>query len=1325
MDIIPKLSLNANPKTITNNSLIYANNIRIDEEGVIQNDSKLNINRFILDAIQEKLFTRYEIVHCVECNEELVLFANNYTGNLYIFRYNEYSKKCIFVSNNFEYEDGDNLISTFTYNKNELIIAVGCHNSNRQVPLRVINLGEFGKPVSYINENQLYNSNLHSIAPKIKIPNVKVNVCPGNYYKGWSYIFIRYKISNNTYTDWLNTNESAFLDNYLEKKVLDYYVPNSTIKELKGYTVDFNDYQTYQYSDASVVVSDESDITNNTLELEFINLDYGNYSAYQVAIITISKTYTKCFYSDDISLANNICKVHNFKEYDINQVLAKHINYYNIKCLENNNNRLFISNYEEYDFGVEVDKLELDITLKELNIENKSITKYKLLVANKDNSSEKLQLQYYNNKQALIGGVTRKDYNNNVSLIKNDNFQTIYVVCELYKTTNGNESFAGYHIYPYKMSRLANTKDSGINSLVVIKNGTDITRPWEKYNKDNYLNLNETYHFALGSEDNKTIRLAITRDEISILQTKIKGIVGDSSLDWSEEIITTDHNTQTDLSQIPKYYFDSNKWDFANPEKEEESQLGNKLNDSILTHSVSLNQHYNFFIHFVNEYGEISNGYSISNFKNINLNQISGITDIELKLIDNKFIFLENEHHYQPIPYNDKSNFYKKYVLNFKLNKLPNNCKGYFVSYEELEKDDVYTGICYIEADDSTNKFANIYNDKFNYEDYIDFNFDKIILNEIIFNDIFKDGKPVTGTQIDNNTKNNVVNDSLFNSEVGANLDCIINSNSDTLQESEINNKTLYVAGEDYNQTYIRLALSNNAPNQGYYFYTLKNTNAKYNNNIKNLIPCSQVTYDLKEGVDANTKTSFISNINTLRYSYKKILYNSNSSVFTDYENGYAVIKPYAVFKYTYYDDVLVESLLFKNKPRIIVNVAKYNIYSNSDNSKTIPLYRNNTIIEQKDTVDLYNQNQLPYNKSNPVILTNYKEDDQNIFNNSIRRSNSILDESYEISWRKFNQDAYKNLPNNKGEIVKIVNSGNIMLIHTTHSLFVLDGSDTIKSNGVNDHIQLTSVDVWDIAFKELFSSKLGFGGIKNKNHSILGDFGYIWFDSNTKRIYRLDNNYKLNILTDNVINYLKLYFSSDIIFANDKRNNRILIADLGYNRTLSYNVNSNTFVSFHDYNFKNAFNTKNGTYILDIANQLLEFDDSLKMNCKIGIICNSNYDSIKSVDSIIYKLSDSKGNIKYYAGDAIRIYSEFCDTGTTSISTRNGVNNINSNIFWNLGTWNYNRIRNKLVEYDSNKINNIESSLVYGNYFIVELTFNKEEEIRIESIDFNVKLYK
>ena len=135
------------------------------------------------------------------------------------------------------------------------------------MPLRVINLGEFDNPISYVNENQLYNSDLHPILPKVKIPNVKINICPGNYYKGWSYIFIRYKISNNTYTDWFNTNESAFLDNYLEKKVLDYYVPNSTIKELKGHVVNDNDYQSYLHSEASTVISDKSDISNNTLEL--------------------------------------------------------------------------------------------------------------------------------------------------------------------------------------------------------------------------------------------------------------------------------------------------------------------------------------------------------------------------------------------------------------------------------------------------------------------------------------------------------------------------------------------------------------------------------------------------------------------------------------------------------------------------------------------------------------------------------------------------------------------------------------------------------------------------------------------------------------------------------------------------------------------------------------------------------------------------------------------------------------------------------------------------------------------------------------------------
>lgn len=1319
MDIIPKLNLNANPKTITNNSLVYANNIRIDEEGVIQNDSKLNINRFILDAIHEKLSTRYEIVHCVECNEELVLFVDNYNENLHIFRYNEYSRKCVFVSNNFEYKNGDKLISTFTYNKNELIIAVGCYNSDRQVPLRVINLGEFDKPISYVNENQLYNSDLHPILPKVKIPNVKINICPGNYYKGWSYIFIRYKISNNTYTDWFNTNESAFLDNYLEKKLLDYYVPTSTIKELKGHVVNDNDYQSYQHSEASTVISDNSDISNNTLELEFVDLDYNNYSIYQVAVITISKTYTKCFYSDDIPLTNNTCKVHNFKEYDINEVLSRHINYYNIKCLENNNNRLFISNYEEYDFAVEVDKLKLDITLKELGIENKTISKYNLVVNNKDNDNYKLQLQYYNNKQALIGGVARKNINNNISLIEDDNFETIYVICELYKTINNAEVFAGYHIYPYKMSRLANTKDNGINALAIIKNGTDIFKPWDKYHKNNYLNLNENCHFALGGEDNKVIRLAITPTEISTLQSKIKEIPGynSNSLDWNNEIITTDKNTSVDLSAIPMYYFNSDSWDFDNPEKIEESSTGNLLSDNILTHSVTLNQHYNFFIHFVNDYGEISDGYSINNFKTINL---TGIGDIDVKLIDNKFIYLESEYKYLLLPYNEKGNFYKKYVLNFKLDKLPNNCKGYFISYEELEKDEVYNGICYIESDDKGNKYANIYNDKFNYDDSINFNFNKIKLNEISI-----DGLNIKGTDTDKNTGINKFDNSIFNNEAGSALNFIINSYDNNLINSDIYNKVLCVAGEDYKQTCIKLTLSNNSPDNGYYFYTLLNTNSKYTNNIKNLIPCSQITYNLENGVDANTKTSFISNMSVIRYSYKNILYNSNVSVFTNYDNGQAIVNPYILFKYTYYDDVLSESLSFKNKPRTIVNVAKYNLYGTGTDSKTIPIYRNNIIVEQKDTIDLYNQNQLSYNKANPVILTNHIEDDQNIFNNSIRRSNAILDESYEITWRKFNQNTYKNLPNNKGEIIKIVNSGNIILIHTTHSLFTLDGSDTIKSNGVNDHIQLSSIDVWDVAFKELFSSKLGFGGIKNKNHSILGDFGYIWFDSNTKRIYRLDNNYKLSELSDSIINYLKLYFSSDIIFANDKRNNRVLITDLSYNKTLSYNIKSNTFISFHDYNFKDAFNTKNGTYLLDKNNQLLEFDNTLKMNCEIAVICNVNYDLIKCIDSIIYKLKNNNGTIKYYAGDAIQIYSEFCDTGSIGISTRNGVNDLKSNIFWNLGSWNYNQIRNKLDKYNLNNISNIESSIVYGNYFVVKLTFNKEEEIFIESIDFNVKLYK
>ena len=100
------------------------------------------------------------------------------------------------------------------------------------------------------------------------------------------------------------------------------------------------------------------------------------------------------------------------------------------------------------------------------------------------------------------------------------------------------------------------------------------------------------------------------------------------------------------------------------------------------------------------------------------------------------------------------------------------------------------------------------------------------------------------------------------------------------------------------------------------------------------------------------------------------------------------------------------------------------------------------------------------------------------------------------------------------------------------------------------------------------------------------------------------------------------------------------------------------------------------------------------------------------------------KNNIDYYAGDQIRIFSEYCDTELLDIKLNNDeINNINSKKpYWHLGNWNFNYIRNKITYKNSEQLDADKASLMYGNYFIVTLIFKDNRLTQIESIDFNTK---
>lgn len=1359
MEIIPKLNLNAHPKNVDNNSLVDGVNLMLSDDGVIQTERGGKYNTAIYNAIFAKYGEHFKIVYCIECNIELVIFVQrtNTQADLSIFRYNEKEDKCYFIIDNFKYSGGK-LLGTFTYNKDKLIIAVSEYfdDNSQKIPLRVLNLGEFKETdtLHVLDYAQLTNNDLHYILPKVRIPNVNTSIVSGNTHKGWHFIFIRYKISHNTYTNWFNTNEVVYIDDFSNQKILNYYVSQALIDKITGSTTN-NANEVYRNSTVERSISDQSDISDYSYIMSFDNLD-SKYIAYQIGIVVISKTYSKCYYSEDINIGTNIIKYYDFKEYSITDILTKYNNYYNAKTIETYNNKLYIGNYLEYEDVIDTKNISVNIGAVKRNTDTsitlENIISEKNVIPNITNPDWTIPVYRYNrtsppvtNIPGLEGGITRT-LNGVETLIKPDStdVQFVYIICELYTFSEASNGYIpwGYHMYKFDFNRLVSLRgDHGAYALNVRENPGIILQPWFSYFKTT-IHAGEQGFYP----GNATIRIAITQDEIRTLQSWFPDYDFDSINIKDYEYKGTHLDDIT--NNIPKYTFNSDDWDWDNPVKESNpSDVIGRNFGVINSFGVNFNEYYNFYIHFVNEFGEITKGYNLSEFAyNINYD-VDINTDIESSLKDectidivenlnkNKLLVLKSNKHYQVLDYN--STIYKNY-LKFKLDSIPEGYVGYFVSYEKLDKSVLYSGYCKVNILSTSIAYVYFYSDKFNYEDKIDFSFNKLILSSI--------------------TKSNNVPDQESENK---NANITLNKGNSSIHEITITNKELYVA-DDYNnvgkESYIKLTinLSNtNVLTSDDYFGLLVSDNVdnKYCTDVKDLVPCSQINYDKTKSIIVNTNDAFYSKNYIIKYIEEGALFDSGIFVFKGQGDYHPVITPYYQIRYDYLDSIPMESISFNNKPATIVFPSKGVTGTDSDKIG----YNTGVIVEPKNSIDLFKQRQLSYYEASITSLNYYNPNviHTDKYPKTIRRSYPILDESYEISWRKFAPDVYKNIQENKGNIVKVCNSGNILLVHTEYSLFVFDGNDSIKS--VDDKIQLASIDIWDINYKELFSSKLGFGGISKEHHSIIGDFGYIWFDSEHYNLYRLDGQMKLAKIDEDIINFIKQFKPTDVIFGNDIINNRVLIMLINDNSkiALSYNTKSNTFISRHTYKYRDSYSTKNRIYLLDGSKQyLVNFvqDNNTKyeiindvgnqMYSHIDIICKDNYENIKFLDTIQYKISkhsnviDVKANdylpvegingIKY-AGDFIRIYSEYCDTDNLKVlfDDIKEFNNPDTYFkpYWHLGNWHFNAIRNKLKSYlDDGVTIADEHSRVYGNYFVIRLIFNTTDCVKIESLSNSYK---
>lgn len=481
-------------------------------------------------------------------------------------------------------------------------------------------------------------------------------------------------------------------------------------------------------------------------------------------------------------------------------------------------------------------------------------------------------------------------------------------------------------------------------------------------------------------------------------------------------------------------------------------------------------------------------------------------------------------------------------------------------------------------------------------------------------------------------------------------------------------------------------------------------------------------------------------------------------------------------------DTYMHESKEFNNPPKnYVFHYYPGDSYDKKpDDSEDYQYDSFSTVIPQ-DTIDLFKNifDDVPIRYKTLINYDTENKYNNIIFNKTIRRSLVFTDEGLNNNWKIFKPEAYKMLDSNKGIITNLASIGNVFLVHTNQTLFQVSNDNTLQAN--NTELAFATVDIFDIDFQEVFTSALGFAGLRKSSDAILNEFGYIFYDAYNKAIYQYDSRQIKNLDID--ISYWIKHKCDGVQFGFDKLNNRLFIQiikaprdddgslnpnNVYFNDCLSYDLRTQSFISRHPIKFNKAFNTKDNLYFVDslsiiskiertdnygiIPLSLLNRDnikyldynitpqinsmDTCSVDPKINIIVNTEYETIKYIEYITYKIrkiikgyienfdpSDgNKDSVKIYPGDKLRIYNDLIDTGEIDISqSEDNFNNIGVKPifkpYYDLGNWNINTLKNNLIGYNVKKDD--ELSRLYGNYFVIEFKFKNTDlnQIEFESI--------
>lgn len=1372
-NIISKLNLNKTPRLVENNSLIFAKNIKLLVDGTIGRDdgiSKLSID--IEDENNQTTFTKqFDFIQILKIlidnkvtnlvqeqgavtsrlndlleNDDVtesnaITINQNIVNTLQtkIDKYslvsantNKYFVKGVVPNNNefyifcvsndlpnypnsfiLKYVEDTNEVSLLDVTWNYSGGSIKGYCEKNLIGQTILNIAEYKDdstliPFKSINTETCredYDESIYTQAPKIPFTNLKLTAYYNKKIKNGTYqFFVRYKISDNFYTKWYVASNILQIANTVKE---------ATVFGLVKYFKESLD------CDKSFV-----------FEVEHLNLDVLNslnYTSFQLGfIVTTDETATYGKIWKSFSFNTRIIyfdgNPEQLEDIEFSELLEPIYNLYNVKNIASFKNKLYISNYVESNinpnFQSYADNINIKLKAKTLSYDEQDLnyeSLYRILYVFENNGTiiEYLANPYLENYNDILYSKMYKEDGNPAAidiylgeLVR----QAIINICDY---------IFGYMARGYNPSVIPNYKDeTGLISYSAKYKQRSSTQNFD----DRTIMLTIGSHSGIGYSGETVYDSLIDNFQELELNNGCFNVY---------RVITNNDGSlyvKYDSSHNGDYVFgllyftlwakDDNTHNYIYRFDISISSLGNvtylSKSNTILQTLIPF-QSYKFYVHYVNEYGEETNGYLIDE------------VTVDDTFIEDNISAITNHDIIYPIFEN--ITFPEKYP---------------------------YCYITFVKSKTKTYELFNISNKSYgNKYKAVNLEANIRLINLI-------DNVPTLLYDIDANGIRSFMevanyassNDGVHVRELGGYGMLLYNNDLDITSTSVIG-----FIKQDYEINEDNIKLHRCTP------YIKKESNEALTYDSSDLFldgyicaihaPIADKIYDYYY-FSANDVYKKIGDgfdeLSLEEYNYdgtNEILYNRSSDrlflIYSNYNLNYVSLGV-----------------------DIATKIISKTYGSNNENKKTF-IYNG---INSTELSDLYKLNTMFIDYIERTYVKYY---DKAIvkFDNTIRSSIVIGDESTsEIYY--FRPEDYYNVPTNKGIITNLVSIGNYIIVHTKDSLFNFSGNNSLTAQ--DGEVKPVETEVFDTGIQEVFGSNLGFAGLEKNTHSIVIQDGYVFYDSSVRKIYIYFGQGQINCISDNIEKLLNYCNPVDVFLANDFCNNNrffICIKYLSSNVykyvTLSYNIKTKSFISVHDFYYDLAFNTKrncyfvrdNGIYIIDKTtigyNDLLNTDElypsvtfaNVINNVRgaiVDIIVNDDIEIVKTLNAVHWIISKilqfvpvrfidgeqpSEKDLmaeesldRTYAGDKMLIYTDSTYTPIIDISkVSNDYSIYSSDSYkyprYNQGRWTLNYFRDikNIGEDEIPPYSADNQSLIEGKYFVIRFILDSNNDFKLETL--------